>query len=540
MTDNFVASADRRPVDPPPVVELRILETDPNDGHKTDITFGYNANFFLYATLATARPMAHGRVQGQPPSCPALTGVPVAGIAYLDRPTQAGYFIFPDLSVRHEGRYRLTFNLYEQVKDAKDADKDSPFPVQDNVPSTPSKPSAPRAHLHFRLEVKSIPFTVYSAKKFPGLAESTSLSRIVAEQGCRVRIRRDVRMRRRETKANKEFPDYEDNPSYVRPDRYITPEAYSAPPVERPRSTSNSTVDVPYNYSEPQRRPSIPEFGYHAPQPYPQPPVTPTSGYQSHLSFGSAHAQYQVPPLPSAQHPPPPPPAAPYSSPHPGYSNIHSRHGSASSEYDPNAHKYPQPHYPPPQAATPRPHHIERNDYAKPNPPMALDPPKSYSAQPYEYRSSDPKAYHSASHIPASSPRSRTPSNPYPPIAPAQTISSEIEAQHQQQSMNGAIPTSNIEPAPGKGWVYNTEPTLSKRSHGAVFGSAHQDKPLHDGMRPDSTPVQKSGPVEVSEVEPDERPYEDGPTSEDIVEQMTYRRADGSYRSKLHGLGREV
>lgn len=483
--------------------------------------------------------MAHGRVQGQPPSCPALTGVPVAGIAYLDRPTQAGYFIFPDLSVRHEGRYRLSFNLYEQVKDAKDSDKDSPLPVQDNnVPSTPSKPSAPRAHLHFRLDVKSVPFTVYSAKKFPGLAESTSLSRIVAEQGCRVRIRRDVRMRRRETKANKEFPDYEDNPAYVRPDRYMTPEAYSAPPVERPRSTSNSTVDVPYSYPEPQRRPSIPEYGYHAPPAYPQPPVTPTSGFNnSHLHFGGAQTQYQAPPPPSAQHPPPPPPpAAPYSSPHPGYSHVHSRHGSASSEYDPNAQKYSQPHYP--QA---RPYHAERNDYAKANPsPAPLDPPRTYSAQPYDYRSSDPKAYQSAGQIPASSPRSRTPSNPYPPIAPAQSMASEIEAQHYQQhqhhqSMNGAIPA---EP-PGKACPYTPEPVLSsKRQHRDVFPSDHQERPLHNGKRPDSTPVRTPGP-KVSDMH---AALEAGDNPDDGLpsESMVYKRADGRMASKFRGIAQDA
>ena len=55
---------------------------------------------------------------------PVLTGMPVSGMAYLDRPQEAGYFLFPDLSVRHEGRYRLTFNLYEQTKDEKDMDAD--------------------------------------------------------------------------------------------------------------------------------------------------------------------------------------------------------------------------------------------------------------------------------------------------------------------------------------------------------------------------------------------------------------------------------
>lgn len=40
------SSADRRPVDPPPIVELRVYEGEgPN---QTDITFPYNANFFLF------------------------------------------------------------------------------------------------------------------------------------------------------------------------------------------------------------------------------------------------------------------------------------------------------------------------------------------------------------------------------------------------------------------------------------------------------------------------------------------------------------
>lgn len=87
------SSADRRPVDPPPVVELRIFEGEA----KNDITFSYNANFFLYTTLENARPIAQGRVPAAQTSFPVLTGMPVAGMAYLDRPSPAGYFIFPDL-----------------------------------------------------------------------------------------------------------------------------------------------------------------------------------------------------------------------------------------------------------------------------------------------------------------------------------------------------------------------------------------------------------------------------------------------------------
>lgn len=196
-------------MDPPPVVQLRILEGEA----KNDITFSYNANFFLYTTLENARPIAQGRVSSTAQaSFPVLTGTPVAGIAYLDRPDLAGYFVFPDLSVRHEGKYRLSFNLYEEVKDPKDADAE-PAGMSLEIAEVKHAPMAPQVHMHYRFEVKSVPFNVFSAKKFPGLTESTNISRIVAEQGCRVRIRRDVRMRRRDIKLSKDSDDWEDEPA---------------------------------------------------------------------------------------------------------------------------------------------------------------------------------------------------------------------------------------------------------------------------------------------------------------------------------------
>ncbi|KAJ3497824.1 hypothetical protein NLG97_g1597 [Lecanicillium saksenae] len=180
------ANSDRRPVDPPPVVQLRIIE-GPSVEEGKDITFDYNANFFLYASLEQARPMAHGRVQTPATlNPPILTGVPASGMAYLDRPHEAGYFIFPDLSVRHEGYFRLSFSLFETTKEEKDFDLE---PASDMTPG-----------VDWRMDIKTVPFNVFSAKKFPGLMESTTLSKIVADQGCRVRIRRDVRMRKRDGK----------------------------------------------------------------------------------------------------------------------------------------------------------------------------------------------------------------------------------------------------------------------------------------------------------------------------------------------------
>lgn len=295
-----LASADRRPVDPPPVVELRIFEGNTwQEAEQKDITFLYNANFFLFATLEHARVIAHGRVQtpaaNQPP---VLTGMPVSGMAYLDRPNEAGYFLFPDLSVRHEGRYRLTFNLYEETKEDKDKDPDTP---NANI-IAPGFANATGGSFDFRMEVKSEDFIVFSAKKFPGLAESTQLSRVVAEQGCRVRIRRDVRMRRRD--RNKDGGDYDNREDeYTRRKRTETPEVKAD---YRSRSMSGSVERASFS-AESQRRPSVAEYP-------PQFPQTPTSA-GGHLHFLGNAAQYH-PQSQSHSKPPSMPPSPSYQTSH--------------------------------------------------------------------------------------------------------------------------------------------------------------------------------------------------------------------------------
>lgn len=471
-----IASADRRPVDPPPVVELRIFESDPaNDSQKTDITFAYNANFFLYATLDTARPIAHGRVGG-PQSCPVLTGVPVAGVAYLDRPSQAGYFIFPDLSVRHEGRYRLNFHLYEEIKDAKDADKDSPLPLPNQIPlSATSKPGAPQAFLHFRLEVKSVPFTVYSAKKFPGLATSTSLSRIIAEQGCRVRIRRDVRMRRRGDKRDTDYEFSEERAAAYAgsSDRFTTPDRYAAS-MDRPRSNSNgSNIESPYGFVPPDRRPSAPDYGFQCPQPPYQRPMPPapmshsqTPSYQSHLSFGSTPSHYPAPHMP-----PTPPPVAPQGIYSPQHAYAQVRHLSNGSEYEGTPISYPV-------APT-----AERSGYPKSTVnSYGMEPPKSNSY--VDPRMAEPNPYPSMGHIPVSRPQTPNVVQAMPPLKPLPNeYANHIVPSVESTSPGGGDRYDNVR---GKRMVYQTGPTYGKRSHEDTFGL--DDRSMQNGMRPDTEP----------------------------------------------------
>ncbi|KAL8779684.1 MAG: hypothetical protein Q9213_006831 [Squamulea squamosa] len=76
-----------------------------------------------------------------------------------------GFFVFGDLSVKIEGTYRLRFSLFEMCK----------------------------TEVVFIKSIVSSIFTVWNGKAFPGMAESTFLSRSFGDQGVRLRIRKEPR-----------------------------------------------------------------------------------------------------------------------------------------------------------------------------------------------------------------------------------------------------------------------------------------------------------------------------------------------------------
>lgn len=78
-----------------------------------------------------------------------------------------GFFVFGDLSVKCEGTYRLQFTLFEL--------------------------KMPDKWCWYLASVRSDPFTVYAQKYFPGMAESTFLTRSFSDQGVRLRLRKDSR-----------------------------------------------------------------------------------------------------------------------------------------------------------------------------------------------------------------------------------------------------------------------------------------------------------------------------------------------------------
>ncbi len=564
-TDIVQASADRRPVDPPPVVELKIFEGDRDN--RTDVTFSHNANFFLFTTLENARPIAKGRLPVAPPTFPVLTGSPVAGMAYLDRPNPAGYFIFPDLSVRHEGLYRLSFSLFEELKEDKDADAEPPGgspKSKDKLLS--SNPMAPRAHVHFRLEVKSIPFAVYSAKKFPGLSESTPLSRTVAEQGCRVRIRRDVRMRRRD-KANDGYQEYEDDNSYPQSEHYPTP--HQAP--DRSRSISNGSMDPQTPYST-GRRPSMQDpvgGGYFPPTPYthsnyqqaPPPPVPApaqvqsATSYTSHLNFGgSTTPQYATPTFPLPQQTST---AQPYIQNSPNYqypTNYHSRQMSAPQNF--NYHPPPPPQLP---SYTQSPIYSDSTDYRP-----VMDNRRASAGLQMNSQSLPPHTMssyvnnHSAlqqaycAQQQQSGSRTATPINTMNGYGPPATSLPPLKMDHAYQQ--GAVEPKYEPQSPlnsmqrpimssSASSTYNSyvtnHPTSAdpmsarsgKRSYNKVFSETHMDQPLHSGMRPNIADQGR----DREQVETDTGELED--MYSDIAAMrsqnlLVYKRADGSHQTK--------
>ena len=531
-------------MDPPPVVELRIYEGQTWElAQEKDITFVYNANFFLFATLEHARIMAHARGTPAPATNmpPVLTGMPVSGMAYLDRPIEAGYFLFPDLSVRHEGRYRLTFNLYEETKEDKDKDKDceTQSPLADGGLNP-----AMGGSFDFRMEVKSQEFVVYSAKKFPGLAESTQLSRLVAEQGCRVRIRRDVRMRRREGKGTGGGGgggggDYENGENeYARRRRTATPD--TRPDYNRARSMSGSTERTPYS-ADSHRRPSMadyppqyasqnPPVGGHLqflggntssqypaqpPQSFAQPPSVPASPVYSQSQGASYPSQsYSLPP------PPPPPPApASYSrerTPSQSYPPVNPapRRDSVQPEYRPSSGQVALPPLPPPahyRPTTPK--------------PMSMPPPKPQTLPPLQVDGSIPNGARLP--MPMPSPTAL----PRPPALSSGNASNVPSGPSPSPGNN----TSNVVSTTG-----STTTTTAAAAATSSATSSSSSGPVNPATLP--PPSQYAGTKrtrdETFRSDPEQSRFQDGARdpglSEDLascdVVPMIFRRADGSVK----------
>ncbi|ORX84861.1 hypothetical protein K493DRAFT_269438 [Basidiobolus meristosporus CBS 931.73] len=164
---------DRRPIDPPPIIQLIAKDQQ----GRVDASVLQNPFFVLHVTLWSEDGLEERNIISNPPkSTRVLMGSLVSSPNILKNPDgeQGCYFCFPDLSIRTEGRYCLKFSLMKLGGD------DCLSEAKSDIIS----------------QTFSEPFTVYSAKKFPGMTESTELSKAFARQGLKIPIRNDVRPRK--------------------------------------------------------------------------------------------------------------------------------------------------------------------------------------------------------------------------------------------------------------------------------------------------------------------------------------------------------
>ncbi|KAI5296440.1 hypothetical protein KEM52_002553 [Ascosphaera acerosa] len=122
-----------------------------------------NPYYFMECTLHDAqedRPVSYSPANS-------LAGTAVSSLHRLKDVdnSDGGFFVFGDISVKIEGEYRLKFSLFEM---------------------------RPNEVVYIK-SVLSKPFTVSPPKNFPGMSESTFLSRSFADQGVKLRIRKEPR-----------------------------------------------------------------------------------------------------------------------------------------------------------------------------------------------------------------------------------------------------------------------------------------------------------------------------------------------------------
>ncbi|OBZ75015.1 hypothetical protein A0H81_05608 [Grifola frondosa] len=127
------AHPDRRPIDPPPIVQLRVIDPstrrprssssrasspEPGGSPPSAQSFLQNPYYFMFASLAKPDEDVelHWLKDGKT-RC--TTGSVVSSLYHLkdaeNGNADAGFFVFPDLSVRTEGSYRLKLSLFEVV-----------------------------------------------------------------------------------------------------------------------------------------------------------------------------------------------------------------------------------------------------------------------------------------------------------------------------------------------------------------------------------------------------------------------------------------
>ncbi len=153
------------------------VSTALGDGWEDKAWYLENPYFFMYAMLCNAETdeelhlLNDGKTRYTSGSCYHVSTTSRISMARIKASLS-----FQTSAFRVEGRYRLKLCLFETIGHS----------------------------VHHCKSIYSDPFHVYTAKRFPGMEESTKLSKSFAEQGLKVRVRKHPRSRRRSAKRTKD------------------------------------------------------------------------------------------------------------------------------------------------------------------------------------------------------------------------------------------------------------------------------------------------------------------------------------------------
>ncbi|KAG0013523.1 hypothetical protein BGZ80_011018 [Entomortierella chlamydospora] len=236
---------DRRPIDPPPIVQIKLADPS-SDKNKDYLQSPY---LFMCCNLVHDNDPS-GEIVA--PAHRALAGTVVSSLNRLKDVdnSDGGFFVFGDMSARIEGRFRLRFTLLELIE----------------------------GEVVHVMTILSNTMTVYSSKTFPGMSESTFLSRSFSDQGVRIRIRKDHHVKPKRPVS----VDNDDNMHSPLSSCHDLSDGESSQHIKRPKSSSISDGSRHYSMSS---RPKHSESRHSSLEPFDR---TPPSSPGSYIGQDSA------------------------------------------------------------------------------------------------------------------------------------------------------------------------------------------------------------------------------------------------------------
>jgi len=456
---------ERRPIDPPPIIQLKITDDRQDPLHN----YLQSPHLFICVDLCSVNEGASipGGINN------ALAGTSVSSLYRLKDidNSEAGFFVFGDLSVKLEGHFRLRFYLFEVQK----------------------------GEVCYLQSITSAVFTVWSAKQFPGMLDSTFLSRSFSDQGVRIRIRKEHRIKmKRPTQRGQLSPELQ--ASYAIQDQrppvsHVSPQ-YSTTNSQQGHIYENR-ANLDFHYSgAPVRVHGPRQVEYH---PYPRPSQPYPSNYIDRSPYQEA-----------THLPPNYPGPSPYSSgPHTSEYGQPSNFGKAHKSHPQGGEYYYSQEnrgVPPPPSALPYGSYPDRRQNPYPDPQARPYPPEQRS-YPSDTRSQNPyssESSRSAMYIDSRPPSSHVigPSPQYYGHGSSRRSEPSARTHWSQESQRISSESSRVDlPAQGQ---YSGTPRLhqpherreSRHSLNAILSEEGRRSSPRPGSRPgsDSTSQGETSP----------------------------------------------